>query len=55
VYSTFPWVRPAQGDLTSAFQVLYVAGAALLAFLMARTGLRRWLTRWQQLLPPNDF
>lgn len=46
-YSTLPWVRPGAGDITTAFMVLYAAGGGLLSLLLARTGLRKWLTEWR--------
>lgn len=51
-YAMLPWVNP-DGDIQTGFKILYVAGAALLSVLVARTGLGRWLTRWQSVYPPS--
>jgi hypothetical protein len=53
-YATLPWVRPGEGDIKTGFTALYTAGGALLSVLLARTGLRAWLTEWRPLYPPTD-
>ena len=53
-YSTLPWVRPGSGDVSNAFIALYAVGGALFSVLLARTGLRKWLTEWRQVYPPKS-
>jgi hypothetical protein len=38
-----------QGRIQVAFVVVFYLGVGLLALLLARTGLRNWLTRWESL------
>jgi hypothetical protein len=52
-YATLPWVRPTGESVTAGFVILYLAAAALFSRVLARTGLRRWLTQWRQLYPPR--
>lgn len=52
-YAMLPWVRPGEGDIKTGFTMLYTAGGALLSVLLARTGLRTWLTEWRPLYPPT--
>ena len=52
-YATLPWARR-DGGIADAFKLLYVIGAALLSLLLARTGLRRWLTVWRSVYPPRS-
>jgi hypothetical protein len=52
-YSTLPWVHPARGDLTGVVMSMYTVGGAALSFVLARTGLRKWLSDWRQHYPPE--
>lgn len=52
-YASLPWVEP-DGDIDDGFRIIFAAGAALLTTVLARTGLRRWLTAWRPLYPPGS-
>jgi hypothetical protein len=54
VYASFPWVRPAKGDITNGFLALYSAAGALLPVALSRTRLGTWLTKWRRIYPPGD-
>jgi hypothetical protein len=52
-YSKLPWVDRAHGGVSAAFMIMFWAAAAVFPVVLARTGLRRWLSKWRPLYPPE--
>lgn len=52
LYSKLPWVD-AHSDFSGVFMAMFSIAAAVFSVVLARTGLRRWLTTWRPLYPPG--